>query len=395
MKKMKMTTKVNHALWILSLVMSLMTVKVTLANDFQEAEDRLSDYSEWLKAWEPASGSGEEDKEGWNSINNPFSLNSQFSSNFRQLPTSGAISFAPWSDSYWPSYEGGIAYRWYNSASEYYRLPFNRYLLSDLRIRSMPINQLATLSPAEKYDIYMGDFTYPTVKRELRRTGRNAQRWEGICHGWAPATLNFPEEPMPIVLTGPSGIPVPFGASDIKALLSYYQGELSHAPTAVLGSRCDGKTYRHSMVSSACRDVNPGAFHIILTNLIGPGKQSFVADLSAGKEVWNYPIYSYNTRVTRFHRYPSRWAAQGTASEIEVRTDLVFSVETSSHWQRNGHSFNQKSLYYTLELDRGGNIIGGDWLSSDHPDFVWVQARPVFTGYFAEIENIYNLSIHQ
>ena len=42
--------------------------------------------------------------------------------------------------------------------------------------------------------------------------------WEGLCHAWAPATLAL-ENPAPVELTNPNGLKVPFGSSDIKALI--------------------------------------------------------------------------------------------------------------------------------------------------------------------------------
>ncbi|NBX17181.1 MAG: hypothetical protein EBR09_07440, partial [Proteobacteria bacterium] len=67
----------------------------------------------------------------------------------------------------------------------------------------------------------MGRFDFPTVQSERRRTSPAAAAWEGLCHGWAPASLEF-NEPEPVTVTGENNIKIPFGSSDIKALLSWY-----------------------------------------------------------------------------------------------------------------------------------------------------------------------------
>ena len=85
----------------------------------------------------------------------------------------------------------------------------------------LPFAPLKALSPAEKYDIFMGKFSYPTVKFEWARTSASHPQWYGLCHGWAPAAIVY-DEPNPVTLTGPSGVKVPFGSSDVKALLTHF-----------------------------------------------------------------------------------------------------------------------------------------------------------------------------
>ena len=53
-----------------------------------------------------------------------------------------------------------------------------------------------------------------------------------------------------------------------------------------------------------------------------------------------------------------------------------------------------KKVYrYVLELDSEDNIIGGEWVSFDRPDFLWKQAKPEFQGFFAPLEKIYQASV--
>src|SRR5574343_122515 len=65
-------------------------------------------------------------------------------------------------------------------------------------------NPIDYLSPAEKYDLYIGRTDFPLTNYELKRTGirtkKNIPEWEGICHYWAPASYLF-DEPGPITVS--------------------------------------------------------------------------------------------------------------------------------------------------------------------------------------------------
>lgn len=338
-------------------------------------------------------------KEAWNSLNDPVRIDPAYQRILSELPSSGQVTHRPWSDNYWPSYQGGIAYRWHTSGSSNRKTPFDYKPYSRRSVESMSKDQLAALSPAEKYDIYKENFDYPTVRRELKRTNRSDPKWHGLCHGWAAASINFRYEPGPIILTSPSGIKIPFGSSDIKALLSLYQGDINKSKTSFLGARCESNSSRSwwgggsNLGTSACRDTNAGTFHIIMTNQLGLKGQPFVADLTRGLEVWNYPINSYSAKVVRVRNRASSGAAQGTVREVEISAKVQYAVENSASWSKIGTTAKTQNFHYRLELNSQGEIIGGEWLQFDRPDFIWLQMKPQFTGYYQDIENIYSMSI--
>jgi len=97
------------------------------------------------------------------------------------LPSNGAASEVPWSDSYWPNYQGGLANRWSNKPDP---LGFGYGLHSKQSLQNMNYTQLKNLSPAEKYDIFQRRYDYPTVRSEWNRTNKDEATWVGICHGW-------------------------------------------------------------------------------------------------------------------------------------------------------------------------------------------------------------------
>ncbi|MBC7690715.1 MAG: hypothetical protein H7222_03025 [Methylotenera sp.] len=177
-------------------------------------------------------------KSAWNAENDPALIadliGTKFEYNISRLPVSGMISNdkMPWSDDYWPGQNGGISFRWADpaqvalsdadtAASRQQMFEYRLYSKAELSVMSDA--QLLTLSPAEKYDILMGRYDYPTVKGERTRNSPKMASWEGICHGWVPAAINH-VEPRPVSLKNADGITVSFGTSDVNALLSYYYG---------------------------------------------------------------------------------------------------------------------------------------------------------------------------
>ncbi len=365
----------------------------------------------------------------WDWKNNPTKMGIdyivgkyKYSHKFAQLPTSGDLETRPWSGDYWPTYKGGITYRWNSSSSRvkdrigYKLLSKEEYLTVDTK----------SLSPAEKYDLYIGNFENTLTKFERNRTKilqtikGNPQydekfeipRWEGLCHAWAPATIHY-KSPKPVTLVGPSGIEVSFGASDIKALLTYFVHHYDSLHTYFLGGRCNvdfGKLrtklntkkitkeeFDKEMQRNECLDTNAGAFHIVLTNQIALMKEGFIVDVTRDFEVWNQAVHGFETKVLSEKMGKSENAAPGTVKEVTVRTKMYYTVEVDHSWEQTvPTSRSERVAYYEyrLELNKNGEIIGGEWLSEDRPDFLWNSVIPEFKGYFKELKRVYEESIN-
>lgn len=336
----------------------------------------------------------------WNRANNPRTWSPSYEYRFQTLPLGGRVQdHTPWSDTYWPSYQAGIAARWNSRGDNGFKYP----LWSEASVRAMPYEQLARLSPAEKYDIFMGRFDYPTVSRVRASTSPRNERWAGICHGWSPAALNH-LEPAPVTAVGASGIAVPFGSADVKALLDDYYAENAVA-SHFLGLRCGKPAAGERNIfrtifgafrsPAACKDVNAGAFHVILANELGLKHQGFVADVDRARQVWNQPVYAFSSRVVGA-RGPSPDAAEGTVREILVHTEMTYALETEPLWQPvvgTPHFKSETAKYdYALELDASGRIIGGQYYLKSNParpDFLWSAPRLQFTGYAEGINRVY------
>ena len=332
--------------------------------------------------------------EVWNQPNAPERLEWNFSRSFDELPLKGELDVAPWMDTYWPTAKGGINNRWAGTGQGFDLLSPNLETL-----QQMTEEQLRGLSPAEKYDAFVGRYDYPTVKLERGRTRPDAKSWEGLCHGWAPASLAF-KEPGVVTLQGANGIRIPFGSSDIKALLIFLQGEAANPRPVnrMLGLRCGLRSGTFTDVSSAsaCKDVNAGAFHIVLTNYLGIRRHGFVVDRVRANEVWNHPVWKYKSRVIS-ETEPSPQAAEGTVREVVLETDMTFAIETDAAWEpwspRGVRADKTATYRYQVELNINDEIIGGEWISGDRPDFLWIAEGTDFSGYYSQVKSIYEASI--
>ena len=132
----------------------------------------------------------------------------------------------------------------------------------------LSLEELKSLSPAEKFDLLNAQYSYPLKKAVAEIASPRRREWEGMCHGWAAAALNHPE-PVPKTVTNKDGLMIPFGSSDIKALLSYYYAYVEDpVSTHQMGRRCDGKEH-------CDQDMNAGAFHIVLANKVGREGKGF------------------------------------------------------------------------------------------------------------------------
>lgn len=350
--------------------------------------------------------------EKFDKANNPSYFNlvakRPMSLQLTQLPLEGALRDERfgWSESYWPSNLGGIAYRW-NSPNPQ---PFKYKLLTKEEVLRASESELSELSPAELYDISLGDYRYSLTKKVLKTYSPKDLWWEGICHGWAQAAANYPE-PDKTVVTNKDGVRVPFGSSDVKALLAMHDAFNSKGAYTRIGARCgvngkvDGEAYPEDGDVAApnpkdanrpeCRDVNAGAFHVVLANMIGINSQGFVADVDRFNDVWNQPIKAYNSSVVGSVPLTAMDMRNGVVQKIQIKTEMIYGDELEFFSQelvaegstqfvskepvtRTPFQLDSSRNYeYVLELDANGNITGGEWISESRPDMLWMKKADV------------------
>jgi hypothetical protein len=313
-------------------------------------------------------------QERWDEANDPINmLPKKYAFIFSKLPLEGEILVKPWADTYWPSKQGGLSQRWLEGVDGHNVKPVQLSAAKDLSKK-----ELAGLSPAEKFDLFVEDESQSLFNNEVNRTSPNDGAWFGICHGWAPASLAW-AEPKAVMIKNASGLEIPFASSDIKALLSLYSADYARTYTKFLASRCneDIKENPESALSPECRDTNAGAFHLVLTNLLGLQKVGFVADVTRDLEVWNQPVSGFKTTIVSESLGRSRGAARGTVKEVIVETEMYYGQEIQPKWSVAGANIFSKTYNYRLELSKSGKIVGGAWISEDRPDFLWSKTAPV------------------
>lgn len=310
-----------------------------------------------------------------------------FETRFHLLPRQGKIQGTRtfWSGDYWPLNQGNINRRW--NASRGFDLSAPR---KEAALR-MSQEELSQLSPSEKFDLLNGLYHYPLRQEVERIADPRAADWEGICDGWAAASMNH-AEPVPKTILNPDGIRIPFGSSDIKGLLSYFYAYHYHVEsTFQVGQRCD-KGPAHPEIDCK-QDLNAGAFHIILANKLGLQGKGFIADVNRFKQVWNHPVIGYETKVLRQGRHHRDNVATRAFRTVEVQTRISYVAETDNTWDAVIGTRRQKlrhsTFFYQLELDINGIIIGGEWRGFSRPDFLWLKHPPqYFTGMFYRLQEL-------
>ncbi|TYZ68770.1 hypothetical protein PybrP1_001875 [[Pythium] brassicae (nom. inval.)] len=195
--------------------------------------------------------------------------------------------------------------------------------------------------------------------------------------------------------------------SDIKKLEAFFKTKLETnlkklptrgviLPTPWPSSYWPDKWGRH--IDPAFRDLGPGFFHIAITNILGKFKKTFVADVTAGAQVWNQPVRGFLVKQQR--RFKPKDAAKTFYATktypFNPRAHSIVYVKTRMSWilesLQDGPLVDTgivdkfttgKDYTYLLELDRSDAIIGGEWLwdsNDNHPDFLWFPtATPALT----------------
>ncbi len=329
--------------------------------------------------------------EAWTEVSGPSIMSKTFIYEFDLLPLKGQATGEKkyWSGDYWAFKRGSINSRWNDPSEEGFDL------ISPTRqeAANMSIENLAMLSATEKYDLFTGRYHYPLKAEVAKKADRGAQSWEGICHGWSPAAMNH-NEPTPKNMTNPDGIVIPFGSSDIKALLSYYYAfEFKVANTHQMGRRCSKRGIFN--FSKDCKqDLNAGAFHVVIGNKIGLEGMGFVADLDRFKEVWNHPVHGFSSKVVKVMGEDTN-SAPGTVKVIRVKTTVIYTDEAPSTWEpvigTAGQLLLTKEFEYDLDIDAAGKIIGGAWKSKNRPDFLWTKEKAlIWVGQFDRLNELLN-----
>lgn len=255
----------------------------------------------------------------------------------------------PWGGSYWPLYQGMVGNTYQDKDYKTFVFSIVKNLdwkknVKDYKKRAERVHpeiynlseeDLAKLSPSEKYDIMLGDTTFDLTNRvwdyaekwgnekkwgflsaislpdgyRIPNANKLMALWEGICHGWAVAAGHSPRAEKTVTVTLPNGKKMPFYPNDIKALVSLMWAHSTIQSNVIFeGNRCNKKSPdkdKHgryidveldrddTTLLPRCADVHPGIMHISMVNLLGVEGRSFVVDHNPTAAIANQPVSGY------------------------------------------------------------------------------------------------------
>lgn len=311
---------------------------------------------------------------------------------FHLLPLKAEVSSKNilWSGNPWEKNRGGINLRWNTPTPEgfYYESPGKEELLF------MTPEQIASLSPSEKFDLLTGRYEYPLKEEVSTFIDPRASDSEKLDIGWVQATVHH-VEPAPKTLINPDGLAITFGSSDIKALLSYhyqYYHELEHL--GQLGRQCPQGSSWFNWNKDCKNDLNAGSFHVVLANRVNR-HETFMVDIERFKEVKNRPVLGYVSRVEEESQNVSN-TPLGTAKVLTVRTKVSYmdyAVAPSMEVTKNTpyQRIIVRDYKYKLFVGPSSQIVGGEWISEDRPDFLWTPVKTkAFRGLLEGLEKLLN-----
>lgn len=318
-----------------------------------------------------------------------------------------SLSTQPWSDDYWAIANGVLAHRYAHHSGEtdhQWQIAYSNFQTTTTQdiIDQGLIHQL---SPSEKYDLLVGDKSFTLTntmflegKGYYDRDGK-VESWMGICHGWAGAAFMLPRPKQVVWAKSFDGkYDIPFYPADIKALGSLLYAKNKYTSNFI-GGRCNVKDPKQDengrVIEQQCFDNNPASWHFAVVNQIGVNNRSMVMDATFDYEVWNQPILGYSIRYFNPKKYQYTNKLKDATDKITWYTNDKFKqyrdkkskyivgiemkvkyiVETRPRQlQRDSEYYDairEVTYRYDLELDSEKNVIGGEWYTNAHPDFLW------------------------
>lgn len=325
--------------------------------------------------------------EAWDQLNDPALLGLQ-TANWQALPQRASLPQAsvPWSGYWWPTARGGISLRWQTDPQAATYRAYVLKLPDEAALATMPSWQLNLLSPAEKFDLYLGRTKLPLARAQQQAmladvVNGEVPDWHGICHAWSASATSERQPGEGVVVGLNDGRSLTFYYSDLEALLMQTYADTARFQKRIVGARCSESDIQVDdqgrATAASCRDVNPATFHLALAAFIGLQGKPLVGDMSGNHQVWNFPLTGYDAKVSNHRKLTSedpkyKDRAPGTVALVDVDTTVFETAGSGSSLIRPEAVKGVAEFRYTLELDAEDRIIGGEWDNTkDHPDFIW------------------------
>lgn len=320
----------------------------------------------------------------------------------------------PWSGDYWPYAMGILGQRPFDKKfnrlgtwTERYEY-FQKNPLHEI-IKRQNADLDVVLSISEKYELILGEYN-SFLTQHMWLEGKayqdefgKVEEWMGLCHGWAPASymLNGPKKTLKLKSFDQKH-DVEIYPDELKGLASYLWAT-SPFDTAFVGGRCNDKDPKYDengrIITKDCFDSNPATWHLAVLHRLGMQKQSFVIDATYDYEVWNQPVVGYtltyfnpitskftdslNEALIPINSYTGdkfkKYRSQQATHVLGVAMRLGYVVERNvSDNESEPPPYSDVvwvEYLYDLEVDSRGDIIGGEWYTNLHPDFLWTPKK--------------------
>lgn len=336
---------------------------------------------------------------------------------------SGSSAFQPWSSTFWPLDQGMAAFAYADKGGHRHNFGSNQMNFNSRmktltrRIENNRLSEydLDTMSPTEKYDLFLGDTNFTLsraiwqslAEHEKSTKRKKIQDWEGVCHGWSPAAVYMRRPQKKFTVSSIDGrFSIPFYPDDLKALGSLlWANSLVQDHSIVEGIRCDtngpqvdygsGKVLR-----TRCKGVNPGVWHLVVLGLIGEKHMGFIINKNNDIEIWNQPATGFE-----FKYYNPKTEATGKVEEVSIpvkqyddayvkfrdpNTAYIVGVDMNfkyidetepAHEETDDPSRDAVAtmhMRYELELDAGYNVLGGEWTWTNDQERKYIPNYPAF-----------------
>ena len=271
--------------------------------------------------------------------------------------------------------------------------------VNDLANRQRQIDQL---SPAEKYDLVVGDLDAHFTRAVWAEVDQQfahgtAPGWLGLCDGSSSASVLFTEPAHSVrVPSRLAGVAVSFDVGDLKSLLAFSMTTYVAKDLSIFGQRCVGM----DADGHDCIGINPASLHELLLEM-GENPQNFpymIIDRSPKTSIWNAALLSASFS---YYDPTTNTAVSNIASENKVDVSAYKAPAGSPGWApgtkyllfaatvlhladtRTAVAYNDSApmssmdltLDYVLELDEHLHLLGGEWLTPEHPGFIWALPR--------------------
>jgi hypothetical protein len=420
-------------------------------------------------------------REAMDTKNQPTKLHPDLKGSYAKYNAEMVAGEAEWNvfpSNWWPQSKNGSAWRWTKnsqeekayedfesdkdalSPSEKYDLLFYANWPASKRTVAARTNKVYGDDEAEEVEHPELVVAGPATKWELENHGNwqnhMPESWWGHCNGWASyATTDPGGAPQCDVRVKYENNEVKACAIDDASCTLFRMGDIEALMTELyfsdsstfVGRRCRKKEDDIEKdqcgrpVDEACRDINPGTFHIAITGMMGEGvrplsggdvkkKVPFVIDHTYHYEVWNFPLKKFTIdeqeMITR-EQAATLTAHTSGVTDVEnclfnenatkfVRikatywmvSDGVNQTEMLKQADTRDIDLDDVALHYILELgplppSQGGGyeILGGEWIHRPsttwgtdskklHPDFLWAGVRHNSHPYYENNDDLAN-----